>query len=87
MKIIYPKNQVIKTTEIPNAFLFNRFSFGLLKLFLVTKSFMFFKMKYKHIKPVIKLAKSYKDFEIVNINTKKLPCIRIFRIQNSFISF
>lgn len=77
MKIIYPKNQVIKTKKIPNAFLFNRFSFGLLKLFLVTKSFMFFKMKYKHIKPVIKLAKSYKDFEIVNINTRQGDEVRI----------
>ena len=33
------------------------------------------------------IAKSIINKSNVNINTKKLPCIRIFRIQNSFISF
>ena len=77
MKIIYPKNQVIKTTKIPNAFLFKRLSFGLLKLFLVTKSFVFFKIKYKHIKPVLKMAKSYNDFEIVSVKSRQGDEVRI----------
>ena len=78
MKIIYSKNQTIKTTKIPNILLFNRLSFGLLKLFLATKCFVFFKMKYKHIKPIIKKAKLYKNFEIVTINSRQGKTVRIF---------
>lgn len=77
MKIIYPKNSVIKTTKIPNGLLFNRFSFGLLKLFLATKHILFLKMKYKHIKPVLKMAKNYKDFEIVNVKSRQGDTVRI----------
>ena len=61
MKIIYPKNQIIKTTKIPNAFLFNRLSFGIMKIFLVTKSLVFIKIKYKQIKPAFKMIKNYNE--------------------------
>ena len=47
MKVIYPKNSVIKSTKIPNFLLINRFLFALLKLFLITKHKLFFKIKYK----------------------------------------
>ena len=77
MKVIYPKNQTIKTTKIPNILLFNRLSFGLLKLFLATKCFVFFKMKYKHIKPVLKMARNYSGFEIVNVKNQQGHEVRI----------
>lgn len=77
MKVIYPKNQVIKTTKIPNWLLFNRFLFGLLKLFLLTKNIVFLKVKYKQIKPVIKMAKQYKDFEIVNVKSRQGDEVKI----------
>ncbi len=77
MKVIYPKNSLIKTTKIPNCLLFNRFLFGLLKLFLITKHKLFFKIKYKHIKPVLKMAKNYKDFEIVNVKSRQGDIVRI----------
>ena len=71
MKVIYPKNSVIKSTKIPNFLLLNRFLFGLLKLFLITKHKLFFRIKYKHIKPIVKMAKNYKDFEIVNVKSRQ----------------
>ena len=77
MKVIYPKNSLIKTTKIPNCLLFNRFLFGLLKLFLITKHKLFFKIKYKHIKPVLKMAKNYKNFEIVNVKSRHGDIVRI----------
>lgn len=77
MKIIYPKNQIIKTTKISNIFLFNRFSFGILKLFLATKTLIFIKIKYKHIKPILKMVKNYNDFEIVNIKSRQGDEVRI----------
>lgn len=77
MKVIYPKNQVIKYTKIPNCLLFNRFLFCILKLFLITKHTLFFKIRYKHIKPVVKMAKSYKDYEIVTVESRKGDVVRI----------
>ena len=78
MKVVYPKNNVIKTKRIPNGLLFNRFLFYILKLFLITKHYLFFKIKYKHIKPIIKKAKEYKNFEIVTIYSRQGETIRIF---------
>lgn len=78
MKVVYPKNNVIKTKRIPNGLLFNRFLFCILKLFLITKHYLFFKIKYKHIKPIIKKAKEYKNFEIVTIYNRQGETIRIF---------
>lgn len=77
MKVVYPKNQVIKSTKIPNCLLFNRFSFGLLKLFLTTKHILFLKIKYKHIKPIVKMAKNYKDYEIVTVVSRQGNTVRI----------
>lgn len=77
MKIIYPKNQVIKCTKIPNCLLFNRFIFAILKLFLITKHTLFFKIRYKHIKPVVKMAKNYKDYEIVTVESRQGDIVRI----------
>lgn len=78
MKVVYPKNNIIKTKKIPNWLFFNRVLFGILKLFLITKHYLFFKIKYKHIKPVIKKAKNYKGFEIVNINTRQGESISVY---------
>lgn len=77
MQVIYPKKQKVKTIKVPNCLLFNRFLFGLLKLFLVTKSIIFLKIKYKQIKPVIKIAKHYKNYEIVNIVSRQGDNVRI----------
>ncbi len=77
MQIIYPVNQDVKTIKIPNWLLLNRFLFGLLKLFLITKNVIFFKIKYKNIKPVLKMAKNYKNFEIVNITSRQGENVRI----------
>ncbi len=77
MKVIYPKNSVIKTAKIPNCLLINRFLFGLLKLFLITKHKLFFKIKYKHIKPIIKMTKNYKEFEIVNVKSRQGDEVKI----------
>lgn len=77
MKIIYPKNQVIKCTKIPNCLLFNRFLFGILKLFLTTRHVLIFKIKYKHIKPVVKMVKNYKDYEIVTVKTRNGNVVKI----------
>ena len=62
MKIVYPKNNIIKTKKIPNWLFFNRFLFSVLKLFLITKHYLFFKIKYKHIKPIIKKSKAVQKF-------------------------
>lgn len=78
MKVVYPKNNIIKTKKIPDWLFFNRVLFGILKLFLITKHYLFFKIKYKHIKPVIKKAKNYKGFEIVNINTRQGESISVY---------
>lgn len=78
MKVVYPKNNIIKTKKIPNWLFFNKVLFGILKLFLITKHYLFFKIKYKHIKPVIKKAKNYKGFEIVNINTRQGESISVY---------
>ncbi len=77
MKVIYPKNSVIKSTKIPNFLLLNRFLFGLLKLFLITKHKLFFRIKYKHIKPIIKMTKNYKNFEIVNVKSRQGDEVKI----------
>ena len=77
MKVIYPKNSVIKSTKIPNFLLLNRFLFGLLKLFLITKHKLFFRIKYKHIKPIIKMTTNYKNFEIVNVKSRQGDEVKI----------
>lgn len=71
MKVAFPVNQKTIRIRIPNIFIFNRFTFWLLKHIFRTWFYPLTKIKYKQIKPVIKMAKSYKGFEIVNINTRQ----------------
>ncbi len=78
MKIAFPKNNVTKTVEIPNWLLLNRVAFGILKLFLLTKSSLFFKIKYKQLKPVVKAAKKYKGCEIVTVHSHNGDEVKVF---------
>ena len=71
MKVVFPTNGKTKCIKIPNFFIANRLSFGLLKLILVFKVPFIFAIKYKYIKPFIKVAKKYKNFEIVNVKTRQ----------------
>ncbi len=71
MKITFPVNQKRKCIKIPNALIFNRFTFCILKLIFGLYFNPLLKIKYKHIKPIIKKAKTYKGYEIVNINTRQ----------------
>ena len=71
MKVTFPVNQKRKCIKIPNALILNRFTFCILKLILGLYFNPLLKIKYKHIKLIIKKAKTYKGFEIVNINTRK----------------
>ena len=71
MKVTFPVNQKRKCIKIPNALIFNRFTFCILKLIFGLYFKPLLKIKYKFIKPVIKKAKTYKGYEIVNINTRQ----------------
>lgn len=71
MKVAFPTNGKTRCIKIPNSLIVNRLSFGLLKLILVFKIPFVFAIKYKNIKPFIKKAKQYKNFEIVNVNTRQ----------------
>ena len=71
MKVAFPVNQRTKCIKIPNALILNRFTFCILKLIFRRFFNPLMKIKYKHIKPFIKKAKKYKNFEIVNINTRQ----------------
>ena len=71
MKVTFPVNQKRKCIKIPNALILNRFTFCILKLIFGLHFNPFLKIKYKHIKPIVKKAKSYKGYEIVNINTRQ----------------
>lgn len=70
MKVAFPVNQRTKCIKIPNALILNRFTFCILKLIFRRFFNPFGKVKYKHIKPLVKKAKSYKGFEIVNVKTQ-----------------
>ena len=71
MKVAFPANGKTMCIKIPNLLIANRLSFGILKLFLAFKIPFVFRIKYKHIKPLIKKAKQYKNFEIVNDKTRQ----------------
>ena len=71
MKVSFPVNQKTKSIKIPNALVFNRFTFCILKLIFGRYFNPLVKIKYKNIKTVVKKAKNYKGFEIVNINTRQ----------------
>ncbi len=78
MKVVYPKDGVVQTKKIPNWILTNRCSFGILKLFLLSKSPLFFKIKYKQFKPILKKVKEYKDFEIVTVESRHGDTVKVF---------
>ncbi len=78
MKVVYPKNNLNKTIKIPNWLIFNRVLFGALKLFLITKHPLFLKLRYSHLKPLIKRAKDYKGFEIVTVNGRHGEMVSVF---------
>ncbi len=71
MKVVFPVNQKTMCLKIPSALIINRFSFWLIKIIFGLKFHTLFKIKYKHIRPIIKKSKEYKDFEIVNISTRQ----------------
>ncbi len=71
MKVEFPVNQKTIRIKIPNFFIFNRFTFWILKLIFGVRFYPLVKIKYRYIKPIIKKAKEYKGFEIVNINTRQ----------------
>lgn len=71
MKVAFPINQKTIRIKIPNALILNRFAFWLLKLIFGMRFYPLTKIKYKEIKPLIKMIKSYKGYEIVNINTRQ----------------
>ncbi len=71
MKVAFPVNQKTKCIKIPNSLILNRFTFCILKLIFRRYFYPLMKIKYKHIKPIVKKTKSYKGFEIVNINTRQ----------------
>lgn len=71
MKVVFPVNQKTICIRIPNVLIFNRIIFWLLKMIFGVKYYPLIKIRYKDIKPVIKKAKTYKGFEIVNINTRQ----------------
>ena len=71
MKVVFPINQKTIRIRIPNVLIFNRFSFWLIKLIFGFRFYPLARIKYKEFKPLIKMIKSYKDFEIVNINTRQ----------------
>ncbi len=78
MKVVFPVNQKTIRIRIPNVLIFNRFTFWFLKMIFGVKYYPLVKIKYKDIKPVIKKAKTYKGFEIVNINTRQGENIAIY---------
>lgn len=71
MKVVFPVNQKTIRIRVPNALIFNRFTFWLIKLIFGLRFYPLLKIKYKNLKSLIKMAKSYKGFEIVNINTRQ----------------
>ena len=77
MKVTFPVNQKTKCIKIPNALILNRFTFWILKLIFGLRFYPFLKVRYKHIKPVLKMAKSYNDFEIVSVKSRQGDEVRI----------
>lgn len=77
MKIEFPANQKTVSLKIPNILILNRFLFFVFKLIFVFKCPFIIKIKYKHIKPLVKAVKNQKNFEIVNIKTKNGEVVSI----------
>ena len=77
MKVTFPINGKSKCIKLPNFLIANRLLFVILKLILMIKIPFVFRIKYNHIKPFIKKAKQYKNFEIVNVKTKQGETITV----------
>ncbi len=71
MKVLFPVNEKTRRITIPNALVFNRFTFWLVKSIFGFRCYPLTKIKYKEIKPLIKMIKEYKEFEIVNVRTRQ----------------
>lgn len=78
MKAVFPINGKTKCIRIPNFFIANRLTFGILKLILAFKIPFIYRIKYKRIKPFIKIVNQYKNFEIVSVKTRQGEGVRIF---------
>ncbi len=80
MKVVFPKDNTTKTIKVPNGLILNRFLFGILKITLriITKSPAIFRIKYKHIKPIVKKVNEYKDFEIVSVESRHGGTVKVF---------
>ncbi len=71
MKVVFPVNKKTTQIRIPNVLVFNRFTFWLIKLIFRFGFYPLTRIRYKEVKPLIKMIKSYKGFELVNINTRQ----------------
>ena len=78
MKVSYPTNGRTRCIKISNSLIVNSLSFGVLKLIFAFKIPGIFKIKFRHIKPFIKLANQYKDYEIVTIKTRQGEIVKIY---------
>ena len=78
MKVTFPIDNKVRHINVPNLLIVNRISFGIIKLFLINKHPVFWRLKYRHFKPLIKRIKDYKNFEIVSVNTQHGEDVRIF---------
>ncbi len=80
MKVTFPKDNTTKTIKVPNCLLLNRFLFGILKLVLriIIRSPVIFRIKYKQIKPIVKMVNGYKDFEIVSVESRHGGTVKVF---------
>ena len=70
MKVAFPVNQKTIRLRLPNVLVFNRFGFWLVKLIFGLWFYPLTKIKYKQVKTLVKMAKGYKGFEIVNVKTQ-----------------
>ncbi len=77
MKAVFPTNGKTRCIKIPNFLIANRLSFGILKLIFAFKIPEIFRIKYKHIKPFIKMANQYKNFEIVTVKSRQGDIVKI----------
>lgn len=78
MKVTFPTGNRARHINVPNLLIVNRISFGIVKLFLITKHPVFWGLKYKQFKPFFKRIKDYKNYEIVSVKTRQGEDVRIF---------
>lgn len=78
MKASFPVNQRKICLRVPNTLVFNCITFWLIKLVFGFRFYPLKKMKYKEIKPLIKLVKKYKGHEFVTVNGRNGETVRVF---------